>query len=173
MTAPLMALTVWQPWASLIMIGAKPWEWRRWKAPAAYVGQQIVIHAGARRVVRDEVEELFYNLQHGESCGGLVREKALPLLAAVLTGHQLPQSAGLGTARLCAPERAIDMVAAGKIGSPFDSDRVDEAIWGWPLSEITPWSAPFALRGHQGFWRWPDATAAAASFTPTEEVPCS
>ena len=30
----MRALTIWQPWASLIIIGAKPFEWRRWRAPA-------------------------------------------------------------------------------------------------------------------------------------------
>lgn len=167
-----MALTVWQPWASLIMIGAKPWEWRRWKTPARYIGQQIVIHAGARRVVRDEVEELIYNLQHGHEASGLVADKALELLMPVFNGHKsLPISAGLGTARLGTPERAIDLFAAGKIGSQFDNEDVDECAWGWPLTEITPWSEPFPMRGSQGFWRWPDATAAAAAFIPEEKVP--
>lgn len=43
------ALTVWQPWATLIAIGAKPFEFRGWAAPKAYQGQRIAIHAGSRR----------------------------------------------------------------------------------------------------------------------------
>jgi hypothetical protein len=27
-STPMKALTIWQPWASLIMIGAKPYEFR-------------------------------------------------------------------------------------------------------------------------------------------------
>src|SRR4051812_4622894 len=60
----MMALTIWQPWASLIMAGAKPNEWRFWSLPPKYIGQQIVIHAGARRVVLSEIEDLIYDLEH-------------------------------------------------------------------------------------------------------------
>lgn len=168
----IFALTVWQPWASLIMVGAKPFEWRRWHAPVAYVGQEIVIHAGARRLVRDEVEDIVDRLQHNDSAGGLIADKALELLLPILEfGQQLPTSAGLGTARLGAPRRAVDLVAAGEIASPYDSDRVDEAVWGWPVSDIKRWADPMPMRGSQGFWRWPDATAAAAAFIPEEKVP--
>lgn len=44
----LPALTIWQPWASLIVADAKPWEFRGWAAPKAYRGKRIAIHAGAR-----------------------------------------------------------------------------------------------------------------------------
>src|SRR6185369_13939683 len=60
-SAPMHALTVYQPWASLVMIGAKPYEFRRWdyrtRAPALE-GQRIVIHAGARAIKPDEIRDL-------------------------------------------------------------------------------------------------------------------
>lgn len=46
----MRALTVWQPWASLIAVGAKPYEFRSWPAPAWIVGQRIAIHAGVRKL---------------------------------------------------------------------------------------------------------------------------
>ena len=58
----MKALTIWQPWASLIMAGAKPYEFRGWRAPRSIIGQRIVIHAAARKVDRVEVFNL-YNLQ--------------------------------------------------------------------------------------------------------------
>lgn len=51
--AAMKALTIWQPWASLVMIGAKPYEFRRWdyrERQSGLQGQRIVIHAGARPV---------------------------------------------------------------------------------------------------------------------------
>jgi hypothetical protein len=45
------ALTIWAPWGSLIMIGAKPVEWRGWSYAERFprlVDQRIVIHQGAR-----------------------------------------------------------------------------------------------------------------------------
>lgn len=43
----MRALTLWQPWASLVAIGAKTIETRSWPAPASAVGERIAIHAAA------------------------------------------------------------------------------------------------------------------------------
>lgn len=43
------AITIHQPWATLIAIGAKRWETRSRPAPAKHIGQRIAIHAAARR----------------------------------------------------------------------------------------------------------------------------
>lgn len=74
----MKSLTVWQPWASLIMIGAKPYEFRRWdyrEREAALMDQRIVIHAGARLARLDEVEDVI-----GDGRGGVSQELAAPLL---------------------------------------------------------------------------------------------
>jgi hypothetical protein len=49
------AITIWQPWATLIAIGAKPFEFRSWPVPARLIGQRIAVHAGARPVRCKEV----------------------------------------------------------------------------------------------------------------------
>lgn len=42
----MKALTIRQPWASLIALGVKTIETRSWRAPQALIGQTIAIHAG-------------------------------------------------------------------------------------------------------------------------------
>ncbi len=43
----IRALTIWQPWAELIMRGEKLWETRFWdNVPVRIVGQPLAIHAG-------------------------------------------------------------------------------------------------------------------------------
>lgn len=54
----MKALTIWQPWASLIVAGAKPFEFRGWSMPRSMIGQRIVIHAAARKVNRVEANYL-------------------------------------------------------------------------------------------------------------------
>lgn len=43
----MRALTVKQPWASLIASGEKRIENRTWRPPASLIGERIAIHAGA------------------------------------------------------------------------------------------------------------------------------
>ncbi len=136
----MKALTIWQPWASLIMMGAKPYEFRRWDYRDRYrslEGQRIVIHAGARKVDPREVQELLFNLWAGEPTG-LERELARELLVKIGFkpgdgGPMLPTAHGLGTAVLGTPRRASEIYAGSG-----DSDRIDEHVWGWPLTDIKP-----------------------------------
>lgn len=44
----MKAITVKQPWASLIVEGIKDVENRTWKCPEKYIGERVLIHAGAK-----------------------------------------------------------------------------------------------------------------------------
>lgn len=149
------ALTIWQPWASLIMLGAKPYEFRGWPAPKNIRGQRIAIHAGARPVKLGEVVGLLLRLQGPDAwMTGLKPEIAIPLLERVRDNpRMLPLSAVLGTALLGEPRRAWEIV--GELGGHInDSDRDEHSNWAWPVSEIQHSEPPVPARGAQGFWRW-------------------
>lgn len=45
----MKAITLWQPWASLVAVGAKTIETRGWPAPASLIGQPLLIHAAKRK----------------------------------------------------------------------------------------------------------------------------
>jgi len=47
----MKAITLHQPWATLIALNVKRIETRSWRAPASLIGQRIAIHAGATRGV--------------------------------------------------------------------------------------------------------------------------
>ena len=147
------ALTVWQPWASLIMIGAKPYEYRRWPAPRSKHGHRIVIHAGARRVNLKEVRYLIWQIGRDKEAAGGIGEAALPLLERLLREEvTLPLGVGLGTAVLGEPVKASALYP--------DSERVDHHMWGWPLSNPRTFEPVIPCRGFQGFWPWPWKVAA-------------
>jgi len=152
------ALTIWQPWASLIMIGAKPYEFRSWPAPRSLVGQRIAIHASARPVRRNEVAELVLRLHNEEAwttC--LKRDVAVPLLEQALTSPgRLPLSSVLGTAILGQPKLSNSIL--GEFGAKLnDSDRDEHCNWAWPLVGIEPLEPFRPAKGAQGFWNWRDA----------------
>jgi hypothetical protein len=157
----MKAVTVWQPWASLIIALAKPDEFRGgdYRDPRKYrggpkPGERIVIHAGARKINRAEVQDLLLRIRAGES--SLVVDLALPIVERALTTPGVfPLAAGLGTAIIGVPQRVTDLFAG-----IIDSDRLDHSKWAWPLGDIRPFVPIVPMRGAQGFWEWPEKVAA-------------
>lgn len=156
----MKALTVYQPWATLIMIGAKPFEFRHWDYSSRYpslVGQRIVIHASSRAIVPAEIADILIRTEHGTSA--LREDLARPVLERVLAAHKcrgvLELGAGLGTAVIGQPRRVGDIFRG-----VADSDRLDHTVFGWPVSDLQPFEHPIPFRGAQGFWNWPAGLAA-------------
>jgi hypothetical protein len=164
----MKALTLWQPWASLVIAGAKPYEFRSWSPPRWLIGQRIVIHAAARRLDRMETDAIMQILHHrekwpisaAETC--LKPDIAIPVLQEALRGN-LPFAAGIGTAMV--GEARLGTHIAEEFGVPRanDSDRDQHANWGWPMLDIERWPDPVPMRGAQGLWNWPDAADFAAA----------
>lgn len=157
----MKAFTIWQPWATLIMMGAKPYEFR----PRSYrqyvgvpkIGERVVIHAAARKVGADDVLDLYNKLtRRGQpDHTGLVVAMALPLIERLMKLPKkqqiLPLSAGLGTVVLGEPKNALEIFT----DLPHDSDRGD-FNWAWPMLDVELWSAPIPCSGQRGFWAWPE-----------------
>lgn len=179
----MKALTIWQPWASLIIGGAKPYEFRSWPAPRWIVGQRIVIHAGSRPIRQSEVTDLQQRLAdpemawttglHADRAEGILRRA---WLQSTPRGRQsdffdgvgspyepLPIAAGLGIVTVGPPIDGWD--ACETFGHRVnDSDRQEHANFAWPMLDIAPFAEPIPCKGAQGFWTWPDAEAAARDF---------
>ncbi|MEA3537655.1 MAG: hypothetical protein U9R73_00830 [Pseudomonadota bacterium] len=172
----MKALTIYQPWASLVIAGAKPYEFRGWNprergpAYAALIGQRIAIHASAKVIDRRESNYLMAVLRQrdmhpdlaAETC--LIAEKALPILSRLLDGGGLPRSCILGTGVLGEPRNGIEIAEEFGVSRANDSDRDAHANWGWPMLDIEPFETPIPARGFQGFWNWQEAHDAAAMF---------
>jgi hypothetical protein len=154
----MKALTIYQPWASLIVAGAKRYEFRGWdfsKRFPSLVNEVIVIHAAARAIMKREVEDILDRLSAGET--GLDIAIARPIVERALAEpHVFSRAAGVGTARILRP-RPVTELFRGVI----DSDRLDHTKFGWPLIEIKRWEPPVPCRGHQSFWEWPEKASAA------------
>lgn len=157
----MKALTVWQPWASLIVAGVKPYEFRGHKAPAALVGQRIAIHAGVRPPRRFEINALLMLLNDpAEAWQTGLTPDAIPLLEMWLADtSRLWLGHVVGTAILGTPRDAAEIAA--EFGGPVnDSDREEHARFAWPMRDPEPYSPPIEARGAQGFWNWSRLNAA-------------
>lgn len=149
----MKALTIWQPWASLILLGAKPYEFRGWSAHKSAIGQRIAIHAGQRPVRKSEIKTLIDRLNSDEAWDtGLIKKIALPFLQQIRDGKTIvPMSAIICTAILGTPVRADEII--NEFGGPInDSNRSEHANFAWPLTSIEICMPPVPMPGMQGLW---------------------
>lgn len=153
----MSAITVWQPWATLIAEGLKQFEFRRWPTPDGIRGRRIAIHAGARPVKKVEIAELIVKLGgKGWRRTGLTdRDRCVDLLGRWHTSPgMLPLSSVLCTAIIGVPIRNVELAERLGIDLINDSDRHEHSNWGWPLTEVRRLEPPVPARGAQNFWRW-------------------
>ena len=155
------AITLWQPWASLVAAGAKRYEFRSWPAPKRLWGQRVAVHAGARPTSRAEVQDLLLRLRrNGAPETALDHGIATMVLDRVLARPNiLPLGSVLCLATLGQPMRGAEMAVRLGLSAPNDSDRGDHANWGWPLIDVERLEPYVPARGAQGWWTWtrPDA----------------
>lgn len=155
----MKALTVQQPWASLIAHGFKPVEFRKGEPPTWLIGQRIAIHAGKKRISPKELRGLIAlcsdarfkatNLQD--------RDRVLDFLHKVQAGEiLLPLGTIVCTAVLCQPLRQEDLARAIGVAEVRDSIRHAHHNFGWPLDNIKLLDPPHTdpINGQLGFWTW-------------------
>jgi hypothetical protein len=162
----MKAFTLWQPWASLVMVGAKPIEFRKfdYRRAGIKVGQRVALHAGARPVKAKEVRDLLSRLDDDINSTGLIAEKARPLLLRIedamsnftfgreSTASAIVElSAILGTVTVGEPKLTEELMPAWK-GVLADSDRLEHCKFAWPMLDVRPFPIPTKTRGWQGFW---------------------
>lgn len=149
----MRAITIWQPWCSLIAAGVKPYEFRGWAAPRFVVGQRIAIHAGVRKPKPDEIRQLRYIVAGGKGRQAGLLDGALPVLEA----GQWWLGCVVCTAVLGEPFSAAQGLPALGI-ERNDSDRNDHFNFAWPLTDVVRLEPPVPAKGAQGFWNWGGAT---------------
>ncbi|MCD4558236.1 ASCH domain-containing protein [Schaalia sp. lx-100] len=123
----LKALTVKQPWASLIMSGIKQIENRSWK-PRVNVGERFVIHAGSGVADAKRIPKEFLATLPDE------RPKMLALGTVILMGYHLP---GEDCDERCEVFGVPDAGYHWELGSPewFDKPiQIQGKLGMWPIS---------------------------------------
>ncbi len=185
----MRAISLWQPWASLIACGAKPYETRDWAPPRALIGQTIAIHA-AKKIDKGAVEfaeELAYG-QHKDGGFGLAFkldatfDRASDDVMGVFGHAVLPIGCVVCMARLdaafllgdevegAAPPAAS--VVRSMVSRPMPEGftvRYDDfgdyapGRWAWLLRDVQVVNPPAAVTGAQGFFELPQGWLTTAS----------
>ena len=136
----LKALTIWQPWASLIALGEKQYETRGW--PTKHRGL-LAIHAAVR---------------HPEVWQGLKLDGHLwrTLERRHLLTTDLPHSAVVCLVEL------VDVFRAEEIRHELTEQELSfgdfaDGRYAWRLNVVEVFTTPHPARGRQGLWNWTQA----------------
>jgi hypothetical protein len=137
----MKALTVLEPWASLLAAGVKGYETRSWQPPATVIKQQIAIHAGMGGQGLVMVDR---DARLGEICDRRLGYEHIygfgRILAVARIAFVIP-SDGLVARALLAEERALGDWSPGRFG--------------WRIDQVCPLPRPVPCRGRQRLWTLP------------------
>ena len=177
----MKAISLWQPWASLIACGAKPFETRSWAPPRELIGTTIAIHA-AKKIDKGAAEfatELMYG-QHQP--GGFELADSLDAsfegtpdeLMGIFGMATMPIGCIVCTARLDAAFQLGELaegtaVAAARVVNRFTSRQMPWCFtvryddfgdyapgrWAWLLRDVKALTPPPPALGRQGFFDLP------------------
>ena len=146
----MKAITLHQPWASLIAHGVKSIETRSWAPPRSLIGQRIAIHAGRTREVSGKLhpETLRAVLDlFGNGWGDRI-----PLGAIVATAL-LEDARQVGFQRYAGRVLASSLSHTGWVElDPYGDFSTGR--WLWFLVDVEPCNPPVPAVGHQGLWNW-------------------
>lgn len=155
------AISLWQPWASLIMTGAKTFETRSWSTE--YRGP-LVIHAAKGGLSKWEERDLIECSAFG-TCwkfqGGLAPLVGKPFCLGLELNRNhewpgvkiedIPRGVALGIVDLvdCIPTDELQLkdILKEEWFGDFSSGR-----FAWKLENVRPFAEPFKVIGRQGFF---------------------
>ena len=130
----MKALSLFQPWATLVILGIKGWETRTWKPSGLVIGERIAIHA-AKGWTSDEIE-----------CA-----LELASLNILPPDTDLPRGAIIGTVRFTGYRPTADM-HPGEIEALLGDYTPGRFAWG--LADPHEYVRPIPARGALGLWDW-------------------
>lgn len=150
----MKAISLWQPWASLIVHGAKSIETRGYQTK---VRGRIAIHSTKREdvsarglIISDpDFVQFFRSIKvNGQTWSGHVYDA-------------LPRGCILGTVELygCVPVESFrDILPAGLkfniSNQEYSFGNYEPGRFGWLLRDPILFDTPIPFKGAQGFWNW-------------------
>lgn len=133
----MKAITIKQPWASLIVHGIKDIENRTWPCPEKYIGQRVLIHASAKRRCVDST-----SIFTKEQFNAIRNDRRF--IQGSNTNPQLKGSAIIGSIEI------VDCV----VNHP--SIWAEKGVYNWALANPILYEKPIEnVKGKLSFWDYP------------------
>ncbi|HEU5431540.1 MAG TPA: hypothetical protein VFU81_07755 [Thermomicrobiales bacterium] len=165
-------ITLTEPWATLVAIGAKTIETRSWPAPRSAIGQPLAIHA-AKGMAGDDLDWLAETPAARQALA-VVECRCWPNCwpaagyprPAVKDAFAATRGRVLATCRLVASEpmprfayqdKRLWTPATGDIELSDDElafGNFERHRWAWVLRDVVALPEPAPARGALGIWQW-------------------
>jgi hypothetical protein len=159
----MKAITIYQPWASLIAVGAKRYETRSW---ATKHRGKIAIHAGKKRPSKllTAAEYEFYRRAMGvlgyDSAGRRTESSIACPLGAVIATAEIVEC--WEVIRKDKHGAALLVNRIDKYDDRIIREPVNELLFGdftpgryaWELANVKLLDTPIPVKGKQGLWEW-------------------
>ena len=132
----MKALTLTEPWATLMAYQAKKIETRSWRLPNSIIGQEVAIHAakGFPRWAKEACDEEPFTILH-------------TLNVKVTPGHVICVVKFNGC-------RMTEDVREQITPQEFAFGDYGEGRWAWFSEFVRKLDTPMPAIGHLGFWEW-------------------
>ena len=137
----MRALTLTEPWATLMMLQEKRNETRSWRLPDKYIGEEVIIHSAKG------YPKWAQSLCEQEPFRSALRPEG------VYAYPEFNRGSGLCVVRFLECHRTEDI--RGQLtekelafGNYFDGR------WAWLTEYVERWTSPTPHVGHLGFWEW-------------------
>lgn len=126
----MKAITIKQPWASLIVHGIKDIENRTWACPKKYLGQRVLIHASAKP---DREPYMIFNDAQADAIDNCVMD---------VCGYYKQTGAIVGSVEI------VDCV------QNHPSIWADKGVYNWVLANPVLFKKPIPAKGKLSFWEY-------------------
>lgn len=157
----MKAITIWQPWASLIAIGAKQYETRSW---ATNYRGQIAIHAAAKDIKRI-YKELFPCSDYEFHPSHIMKEQFCDTIKACgLNENKLPTGCIIATAELVDCYKITKRLTFAEKEKTISIQEMSEkellfgdwtpGRYAWEIANIKILDKPIRAKGQQRLWNW-------------------
>lgn len=151
------AITVKQPWASLIVEGINDIENRTWPCPQKYIGKRVLIHVG--------MDDLLKKVKYGDTIQFMTDEQIEAIVrqrkGTEIFGTRLPNGAIIGSVEIvdCVinyqsiwAEKSEGIAIGGHI---FVHKPENKPIYNWVLANPIKFPEPIPCKGKLSFWDYP------------------
>lgn len=144
---PMKALTLWQPWATLLAHGRKRIETRSWRPRYVREPFYLAVHASS----------YWSKALHGMTCQEPFRSELAQCGVRVV--DQMSMSAVVGVVRVLQCVQTVEIAEGGRFAGLLTEKEgkfgdYTPGRWGWVCDQFLPFPEPVPCKGQRFLWEW-------------------